>query len=399
MNPPKPRLARMAETKGLVILKRLRQRWIIRACAVAFALLFGMVPAIADMLAPGQIRLKDLVEFDGVRGNDLVGYGLVVGLNGTGDGLRNAPFTEDIMSNILERLGVNVTGEQYRPKNVAAVFVTAALPPFARAGSRIDVTVSAIGDAKSLLGGTLIMTPLKGADGQVYAMAQGNLLVGGVGAAAGGSKVQVNHLSVGRIPDGATVERAVATALGQGDYINLQLNVTDFTTAMRLANAINSELSPGAEIAAALDGRTIQVSAPQGSARVAFIARIENLQVDPAQAPARVTINARTGSVVMNQAVTLESCAVSHGNLTVVINTESAVSQPNPLSAGETVVTTKSTIDIQSDKGAILVLKKGVSLNEVVRALNSIGATPQDLLAILQAMKSAGALRAELEVI
>ena len=243
------------------------------------------------------------------------------------------------------------------------------------------------------------MTPLKGADGQIYAMAQGNLLVGGVGAAAGGSKVQINHLSVGRIPDGATVERAVPTALGQGDYINLQLNVTDFTTAMRLADVINHEMPADAEIAEALDGRTIQVRAPAGSARVAFISHIENLQVDPAQASAHITINARTGSVVMNQAVTLENCSVSHGNLTVVISTETAVSQPNPLSAGKTVETTKSTIDIQSDKGAILVLKKGVSLNEVVRALNSIGATPQDLLSILQAMKSAGALHAELEII
>jgi flagellar P-ring protein precursor FlgI len=243
------------------------------------------------------------------------------------------------------------------------------------------------------------MTPLKGADGQVYAMAQGNLLVSGAGAAAAGAKVQVNHLSVGRIPNGATVERAVPTALGQGDYIHLELNATDFTTAMRLADAINRELSPYQEIAAPLDGRTIQVRAPQGSARVVFISRIENLQVDPAQGAARVTINARTGSVVMNQAVSLEDCSVSHGNLTVVINTETAVSQPNPLSGGKTVETTKATIDIQADKGAILVLKKGVSLNEVVRALNSIGATPQDLLAILQAMKSSGALRADLEII
>jgi flagellar P-ring protein FlgI len=223
--------------------------------------------------------------------------------------------------------------------------------------------------------------------------------VSGAGAAAGGSKVQINHLSVGRIPDGATVERAVPTALGQGDYIHLELNKTDFTTAMRLADVINHEQAADAEIAAALDGRTIQVKAPYGSARVAFIARLENMQVDPGQASARITINARTGSVVMNQAVSLENCSVSHGNLTVVINTETAVSQPNPLAAGTTVATTQSTIDIQSDKGAILVLKKGVSLNEVVRALNSIGATPQDLLAILQAMKSAGALHAELEVI
>ena len=243
------------------------------------------------------------------------------------------------------------------------------------------------------------MTPLKGADGQVYAISQGNLLVGGVGAAAPNAKVQVNHLSVGRIPGGATVERAVPTVLGQGDYIHLELKTMDFTTATRLAAAINSALSPTTEIAAALDGRTIQVRAPTGSARVAFVSQVENLQVDQVQGGARVIVNARTGSVVMNQMVTLDNCAISHGNLTVVINTDVTVSQPNPLSQGTTVQVAKSTIDIQSDKGGLVMLNKGVSLNEVVKALNSIGASPQDLLAILQAMKSAGALRAELEII
>jgi len=351
-------------------------------------------------LAASAERIKDLASVLGVRDNQLLGYGLVVGLDGSGDQTTQTPFTVQSTISMLAQMGVTLPpGTSLQLKNVAAVTVTATLPSFARPGQTIDITASSIGNAKSLRGGTLIMTPLKGADGQVYAMAQGNLVVSGAGAAAGGSKVQVNHLSVGRIPDGATVERAVPTALGQGDFINLQLNVTDFTTAMRLADVINHEMPADAEIAAALDGRTIQVRAPAGSARVAFIAHIENLQVDPAQASARITINARTGSVVMNQAVTLENCAVSHGNLTVVISTETAVSQPNPLSAGRTVETTKSTIDIQADKGAILVLKKGVSLNEVVRALNSIGATPQDLLAILQAMKSAGALHAELEII
>lgn len=351
-------------------------------------------------LSASAERIKDLASVLGVRDNQLLGYGLVVGLDGSGDQTTQTPFTVQSTISMLAQMGVTLPpGTSLQLKNVAAVTVTATLPSFARPGQTIDITASSIGNAKSLRGGTLIMTPLKGADGQIYAMAQGNLVVSGAGAAAGGSKVQVNHLSVGRIPDGATVERAVPTALGQGDYINLQLNVTDFTTAMRLADVINHEMPADEEIAAALDGRTIQVRAPAGSARVAFIAHLENLQVDPAQASARITINARTGSVVMNQAVSLESCAVSHGNLTVVINTETAVSQPNPLSAGKTVETTKSTIDIQADKGAILVLKKGVSLNEVVRALNSIGATPQDLLAILQAMKSAGALHAELEII
>ena len=345
-------------------------------------------------------RIKDLASIQGVRDNQLIGYGLVVGLDGSGDQTTQTPFTVQSTISMLAQLGVTLPpGTSLQLKNVAAVMVTATLPPFARAGQTIDITASSIGNAKSLRGGTLLMTPLKGADGQVYAMAQGNMLVGGVGAASGGAKVQVNHLSVGRIPGGATVERSVPTLLGQGDYINLELNTTDFTTATRLVDAINRELSPNQEIASALDGRMIKVRAPEGNARVAFLSRIENLQVSPAQGLARVIINARTGSVVMNQAVTLDNCAISHGNLTVIINTDTTVSQPNALSGGETVQAVKSTIDIQSDKGGLVMLKKGVSLNDVVKALKSIGATPQDLLAILQAMKSAGAMRAELEVI
>lgn len=345
-------------------------------------------------------RVKDLASIQGVRDNQLIGYGLVVGLDGSGDQTTQTPFTVQSTITMLAQMGVTLPPTtSLQLKNVAAVTVTATLPPFARPGQAIDVTVSSIGNAKSLRGGTLVMTPLKGADGQVYAMAQGNMLVGGVGAAAGGAKVQVNHLDVGRIPGGATVERAVPTVLGQGDYIHLELNSTDFTTATRLVDTINHELSPNKEIASALDGRMIRVRAPEGSARVAFLSQIENLQVDPAKGMARVIVNARTGSVVMNQTVTLDNCAISHGNLTVVINTDTTVSQPNALSGGETVQVSKSTIEIQTDKSGVILLKKGVSLNEVVKALNSIGATPQDLLAILQAMKSAGALRAELEII
>jgi flagellar P-ring protein precursor FlgI len=345
-------------------------------------------------------RIKDLTSIQGVRENQLLGYGLVVGLDGSGDMTTQTPFTVQSVISMLTQMGVSLPPNiTLQLKNVAAVVVTTMLPPFARPGQAIDVTVSSMGNAKSLRGGTLLMTPLKGADGQVYAMSQGNLLVGGVGAAAGNAKVQVNHLSVGRIPGGATVERSVPTVLGQGDFIHLELNTLDFTTATRLAAAINSALSPSTEIAAALDGRTIQVRAPTGSARVAFVSQVENLQVDPAQAGARVIVNARTGSVVMNQTVTLDNCAISHGNLTVVINTDISVSQPNPFSQGQTVQVAKSTIDIQSDKGGLVMLNKGVTLGEVVKALNSIGATPQDLLAILQAMKSAGALRAELEII
>lgn len=241
------------------------------------------------------------------------------------------------------------------------------------------------------------MTPLKGADGQVYAMAQGNVLVSGAGASSGGASVQVNHLSVGRVLGGATVERAVPTILGQGEFIHLELNATDFTTASRIVDAINGQIAP--DIASALDGRVIQVRAPGGNARVAFISKVENLEISPAQGIAKVIINARTGSVVMNQAVTLDACAVAHGNLTVVINTDSTVSQPNSRSEGQTVKTDKTTIDVKADKGGLVQLPKGTSLSDVVKALNSIGATPQDLLAILQAMKSSGALHAELEVI
>jgi flagellar P-ring protein precursor FlgI len=275
--------------------------------------------------------------------------------------------------------------------------VTAVLPPFAKSGQTIDVTASSLGNAKSLSGGTLLMTPLKGADGQVYAMAQGNILVGGVGASSGGASVQVNHLSVGRVPAGATVERVVPTVLGQGDFIHLELKANDFTTASRIVEVINANI--GNDTAFAQDGRMIEVRAPSGNQRVAFISRIENLIVDPAQGVAKVTFNARTGSVVMNQTVTLDTCAVAHGNLTVVINTDSSVSQPNAFSDGKTVQVDKTTIDVKMDKGGLVQLPKGVSLSEVVKALNSIGATPQDLLAILQAMKSSGALHAELEII
>lgn len=343
-------------------------------------------------------RIKDIASIQGVRDNQLVGYGLVVGLDGSGDQTTQTPFTVQSFITMLSQLGVNVPqGTNLQLKNVAAVMLTASLPPFAKPGQTIDVTASSMGNAKSLRGGTLVMSPLKGADGQVYAIAQGNVLVGGVGASSGGASVQVNHLSVGRLPGGATVERAVPTILGQGEYIHLELNSSDFTTASRVVDVINQQIKP--EIATALDGRVIEVLAPTGSQRVAFIAKVENLVVDLGQGISKVTINARTGSVVMNQVVTLDTCAVAHGNLTVVINTDTTVSQPNMLSGGKTVKTEKTAIDVKSDKGGLVMLPKGVSLSEVVKALNAIGATPQDLLAILQAMKSAGALHAVLEVI
>ncbi len=343
-------------------------------------------------------RIKDVASIQGVRDNQLSGYGLVFGLDGTGDQTTQTPFTVQSIISMLSQMGVNIPqGTSLQLKNVAAVMVTATLPPFSKPGQTIDVTASSIGNAKSLRGGTLLMTPLKGADGQVYAMAQGNVLVSGMGASAGGASVQVNHLNVGRVPAGATVERAVPTVLGQGEYIHLELHSNDFTTASRVVDVINTQIGSGTAVAQ--DGRMIEVRAPQGNGLVAFISRIENLEINQAQGMAKVIINARTGSIVMNQAVTLDACAVAHGNLTVVINTDSAVSQPNAFSEGRTVKTDKTTIDVKSDKGGLVELTKGVSLSEVVKALNAIGATPQDLLAILQAMKSSGALHAELEVI
>ncbi|WP_287634506.1 flagellar basal body P-ring protein FlgI [Accumulibacter sp.] len=344
-------------------------------------------------------RIKDLASVQGVRNNQLVGYGLVVGLDGSGDQTTQTPFTQQSIINMLAQLGTTLpTTQTLQLKNVAAVMVTANLPPFARVGQQIDVTVSSMGNAKSLRGGTLVMTPLKGADGQIYAQAQGNLLVGGAGAAAGGSKVVVNHLSAGRVVGGATVEREVPTALGQGPFIHYEMGTTDFGTTQRVVEVINRDIGPGT--AQAVDGRLIRVAAPEDAdLRVAFLGRIENLEVRPAKTIAKVIINPRTGSVVMNQTVTIESCAVAHGSLSVVISTEQKVSQPNTLAPGQTVTTTQSEIDIKQGGGSLIQLKAGVKLSDVVKAINALGAGPQDLLSILQSMKAAGALRAELEII
>jgi flagellar P-ring protein precursor FlgI len=367
--------------------------WIALLALLVIAFRFGAGEARAE-------RIKDLVTIQGIRGNQLIGYGLVVGLDGSGDQTTQTPFTVQSITSMLMQLGVNLPpGTSLQLRNVAAVMVTASLPAFAKPGQTIDVTASSMGNAKSLRGGTLLMTPLKGADGQVYAMAQGNILVGGAGAAAGGSSVQVNQLSVGRITAGATVERAVATPLGQGEYINLELTTTDFTTTRRIVDAINSHFAPG--IAIAVDGRVIRVQAPTGSDdRVVFLSQVESLDVTPGQTMAKVIINARTGSIVMNQSVTLQASAVAHGNLSVIISSEPVISQPAPFSPlGQTVQAEKAQVEIRVDKGSLVMLQSSVSLGEVVKALNAIGATPQDLLAILQAMKAAGSLRAELEII
>ena len=366
---------------------------LIAILAVLASALLGLAPAAQ------AARLKEVASVQGVRSNQLVGYGLVVGLDGTGDQTTQTPFTTQSLNAMLQQMGVTVPpGTSVQLRNVAAVMITASLPPFAQPGQTIDVTVSSMGNAKSLRGGTLIATPLKGADGQVYAVAQGNLIVGGAGASAGGSKVQVNSLNAGRVPSGATVERAVPTPLAQGDTLQLDLNTADYSTAREVAKAINARM--GEASAQAVDGRTVRVRMPTSpDARVNFLADIENLPIQLASPAARVVINARTGSVVINQAVTLGACAVAHGSLSVTISTSPVISQPGALSQGETVVSQQSDIAIKQQAGGLIALPAGTQLTDVVKALNSLGATPQELLAILQAIKAAGALNAELEVI
>ena len=345
-------------------------------------------------------RIKEVASVQGVRSNPLMGYGLVVGLDGTGDQTSSAPFTTQSIIGMLAQMGVTVPlGTSMQLKNVAAVMVTAQLPAFAQPGQTIDVNVSSMGNAKSLRGGTLIATPLKGADAQIYALAQGNLIVGGAGASAGGSKVQINHLSAGRVPEGATVERSVPTPMNQGEFMQLDLNANDFNTAREVARAINTRMGGG--LAQAVDGRVVRVRMPQSpDARVTFMAEIENLSVELMPPSAKVVINARTGSVVMNQSVTLAACAVAHGNLSVTISSTPVISQPSALSSGgQTVVSEKADIAIRQEAGALIQLPAGTKLSEVVKALSLLGATPQDLVGILQALRSAGALQAELEVI
>lgn len=357
---------------------------------LALLLLAGLAQAV---LAE---RVKDIATIAGVRSNPLIGYGIVVGLDGTGDSSQS--MTNQSMATLLGQLGVQQDAAAIKSKNVAAVTLTAVMPPYARPGQQLDVTVSSLGNAKSLRGGTLLLSPLKGADGQIYALAQGNLLVGGAGGGGAGGSTVVNHLSAGRIPSGATVERGVPTLLGHGDFVQLELRDADFTTASRLMDAVDRAFGKGA--AQALDGRVVRVKAPADSAaRVAFLAKLENLNLNPGSPMPRVIINPRTGSIVMNQLVSVEKCAIAHGNLSVTINSDAQVSQPNPLAGGQTVVTEKTDVQIKSDKGELMVLPASATLNDVVQALNAIGATPQDLLAILQAMKASGALKAELEVI
>ena len=376
-----------------MILERFLNPLIALAFLAASAALWWPVDAMA-------VRLKEIASLQGVRSNQLMGYGLVVGLDGTGDQTTQTPFTTQSLNAMLLQLGITVpAGAPMQLKNVAAVLVTATLPPFAQPGQAVDVNVSSLGNSKSLRGGMLIATPLKGADGQIYALAQGNLVISGAGASAGGTKVTVNHLSAGRIPNGAMVERGVPSPWAQGATAQLDLQTDDFNTAREVAEAINKLKGPGT--AEAQDGRTVSVKLPQAAGeRVAFMGDIENLNINQATPAARIVVNARTGSIVMNQAVTIGPCAVAHGNLSVTINSTPVISQPAPFSqGGQTVSTEKTDIKINQEPGSLIQMPAGTRLTEVVKALNTLGANPQDLLAILQAMKAAGALQAELEVI
>jgi len=363
--------------------------------------LAGMVLVAVAMLMTTPVsaeRIKDLGHFQGLRANQLTGYGIVVGLAGTGDD--NLEYTTQGMHSVASRFGMQLpAGVNPALKNAAAVIITAELPPFAKPGERLDITVAAMGKAKSLRGGTLLMTPLQGADGQIYAMAQGNLAVGGLGVdAADGSKVTVNVPTAGRIPGGATVERAVDAGFATAPELRFNLAEADLTTVGRVADAINHSLGTGR--ARAIDAVTVAISAPEGAElRTALMGRIEDLLVDPADAPAKVIVNARTGTVVINGAVRIAPAAVSHGKLTVKVNENYKVSQPEPFSQGQTAVVPKSRIDVDEERRPMFRFAPGASLADIVKAVNAIGASPADLVAILEALKEAGAMKAELVVL
>ena len=358
--------------------------------------LFCLLP-----MAAQAERVKDLASVSGVRSNALIGYGLVVGLDGTGDQTTQAPFTTQSLKSMLAQLGVTVPANvNPQLKNVAAVAISAELPAFAKPGQQIDIAVSSIGNAGSLRGGALLMTPLRGADGQVYAIAQGNVVVGGLGISAkDGSRISVNVPSSGRIPNGAQVERVVANGFANGGDIKLNLHTPDFTTAARMAQSINE--AAGSPLASAVDAVTVAVQAPgDSSQRVAFLSVLENIEVTPGEAAARVVVNSRTGTIVIGNRVRVLPAAVAHGSLAVTISEKPQVSQPAPFSDGQTVVVPRSSIDVtQNGDNRMFVFDAGISLDDLVRAVNQVGAAPGDLVAILEALKEAGALRAELVII
>lgn len=345
-------------------------------------------------------RIKDLASVAGVRSNQLVGYGLVVGLDGTGDQTSQAPFTVQSLKNMLAQLGIVVPPDvNPQLRNVAAVTVQAELPPFAKPGQTIDVTVSSIANAQSLRGGSLIMTPLRGIDGQVYALAQGNLVVGGFGVSGDdGSRISVNVPSTGRVPNGAIVERIVPNQFASAEHILLNLHTPDFTTVHRLVESINGGF--GGDVAEAVDAMSVRVRAPSSAAdKIGFMALVENLEVEPGQAPARVIVNSRTGTVVIGDGVRVSAAAVAHGSLVVRITETDAVSQPNAFAAGQTAIVEQSDISVDQEGGRMFVFEPGVTLNDIVEAVNAVGAAPGDLVAILEALREAGALRARLIVI
>jgi flagellar P-ring protein precursor FlgI len=365
-----------------------------RAALIALAMTFACAPyAHAE-------RVKDLTSVAGVRGNQLIGYGLVVGLDGTGDQTSQAPFTIQSIRNMLAKFGVTIPANvNPQLKNVAAVTVRADLPAFSKPGQTIDITVDSIGNASSLRGGSLLMTPLRGIDGEVYAIGQGSLVVSGFGVSGkDGSRIAVNVPSSGRVPNGASVERAVASNFTTEPYIVLNLNTPDFTTASRLTDGINTLLGP--DTARAVDAVSVRVQAPvDASQRISYLATLEAIEIEPGDAPARVIVNSRTGTVVIGSAVRVKPAAVAHGSLSVTITERSDVSQPGPLSQGETIVTPRSEISVEQGEARMFVFNAGVNLDEIVRAVNQVGAAPGDLVAILEALKEAGALRAELIVI
>ncbi|MFM5242859.1 flagellar basal body P-ring protein FlgI [Aeromonas media] len=360
--------------------------------------LLGLLCCILPLGLAHASRIKDLSSVEGVRSNQLIGYGLVVGLPGTGE--KNNAFTEQTFRTMLNNFGIKVP-DNIKPKikDVAPVAIHADLPPFSKPGQTIDVTVSAIGEAKSLRGGTLLQTFLKGLDGRVYAVAQGSLVVGGLGAeGADGSKVVVNTPTVGRIANGATVEREVPNSFSQGDTITFNLNRPDFTTARRVADVVNDLVGPNT--AQALDATSIKVFAPRDpSQRVAYLATIENLDVDPATESAKIIVNSRTGTIVIGSEVKLRPAAISHGGLTVTIAENQQVSQPNPLAGGQTAVTNNSTINVQQDPGRMFKLDTGATLDDLVRAVNQVGIAPGDLMAILEALQQAGAIQGQLVIL
>lgn len=345
-----------------------------------------------------SVRVKDLADIEGVRSNQLIGYGLVVGLNRTGDRVQQNIYARQTLQNLLERMGISTEGATLKPENIATVMVTANLPPFIRQGSKIDVTVSSIGDARSLQGGTLILTPLKGVDGQVYAVAQGSVSIGGISAGNQGNSVEINHPTVGRVPNGANVERAVQTELAANNQITLVLRREDFTTAARLGQTINGKFGKGT--ANALDGRNVEITLPAqfSDNRVGFIAEMENLRLTPDKI-AKIIINERTGTIIMGREVRLSAVAISQGGVTIRIGTEYEVYQPDGYSRkAETAVVPRTSVEVEEKKPESVVLPEGASIDEVVRGLRTLGVSARDIISILQAIKSAGAMNADLEM-